>query len=41
LSEDRLPSALRDAIASPDSAVDVGAATVWEIAIEKASGKLK
>ena len=35
-----LPDALRAAIASPRNQVFVSAATVWEIAIKRASGKL-
>ena len=36
----RLPAALHAAIASPGSEVFVSAATVWEIAIKRALGKL-
>ena len=36
----RLPSELRAAIASPLNQVFVSAASVWEIAIKRASGKL-
>jgi PIN domain nuclease of toxin-antitoxin system len=35
-----LPAPLRTAIASPRNQVFVSAATVWEIAIKRASGKL-
>ena len=42
LSDDPLlPAAARDAIASPASEVVVSAATVWEIAIKKAVGRLE
>ncbi len=42
LSDDPLlPAAARDAIASPESEVLVSAATVWEIAIKKAVGRLE
>ena len=36
-----LPSLVRDAIASPVNEVLVSAATVWEIAIKKAVGRLE
>ena len=36
----RLPPAVADAIASPDTVVLVSAATAWEIAIKKAAGRL-
>ncbi len=36
----KLPSAIRDLIANPHNQVFVSAATVWEIAIKKALGKL-
>ncbi|MGA2349422.1 MAG: type II toxin-antitoxin system VapC family toxin [Terracidiphilus sp.] len=36
----KLPEVLRLAIASPHNEVFVSAATVWEIAIKRASGKL-
>jgi PIN domain nuclease of toxin-antitoxin system len=39
-SDRRLPEALQSAIASPGNQVFVSAATVWEIAIKRASGKL-
>jgi PIN domain nuclease of toxin-antitoxin system len=38
--DSRLPGNLRSAIASPENDVFVSAATVWEIAIKRASGKL-
>jgi PIN domain nuclease of toxin-antitoxin system len=42
LSDDpHLPPAAREAIALPDSEVLVSAATVWEIAIKKAAGRLE
>jgi PIN domain nuclease of toxin-antitoxin system len=41
LSDDPLlPQAARKAIASPDNEVLVSAATVWEISIKKAAGRL-
>jgi PIN domain nuclease of toxin-antitoxin system len=39
-SDSRLPKAFRSAIASPGNQVFVSAATAWEIAIKRASGKL-
>jgi PIN domain nuclease of toxin-antitoxin system len=36
-----LPTAAQDAIASPDAEVIVSAATIWEIAIKKAAGRLE
>ena len=36
----RLPVSLRSAISSPQNDVFISAATVWEIAIKRASGKL-
>jgi PIN domain nuclease of toxin-antitoxin system len=36
----RLPDSLRSEVASPRNQVFVSAATVWEIAIKRASGKL-
>jgi PIN domain nuclease of toxin-antitoxin system len=42
LSDDPLlPRAAREAIALPDSEVLVSAATVWEIAIKRAAGRLE
>ena len=41
LSDDPLlPAAAREAIASPESEVTISAASVWEIAIKKAAGRL-
>ena len=41
LSDDPLlPTAAREAIASPDAEVLVSAATAWEIAIKRAAGRL-
>ena len=41
LSDDpHLPAAAREAIASPENEVLVSAATVWEIAIKQAAGRL-
>lgn len=37
----QLPTAAREAIASPDNEVMVSAAAVWEIAIKKAVGRLE
>jgi PIN domain nuclease of toxin-antitoxin system len=36
----RLPVALKEAIADPQNAIYVSAASVWEIAIKRATGKL-
>jgi PIN domain nuclease of toxin-antitoxin system len=42
LGDDRaLPPLARDAIADPDTVVVVSAATAWEIAIKKATGRLE
>lgn len=42
LADDRsLPERARLAIASPDNAIVVSAATAWEIAIKKAAGRLE
>jgi PIN domain nuclease of toxin-antitoxin system len=42
LSDDpHLPRAAREAIALPDSEVLISAATVWEIAIKRAAGRLE
>ena len=38
--DSKLPSAIRDLIVDPHNQVFVSAATVWEIAIKKAIGKL-
>jgi PIN domain nuclease of toxin-antitoxin system len=38
--DSQLPEVLHSAIASPQNQVYVSAATVWEIAIKRASGKL-
>lgn len=40
LSDARLPEEFRAAIASPGNEVFVSAATVWEIAVKRGSGKL-
>ena len=37
----RLPTPARDAIASPENAVTISAATAWEIAIKKAARRLE
>jgi PIN domain nuclease of toxin-antitoxin system len=40
LAKDKLPEELRNAIASDENEVLVSAASVWEIAIKRAAGKL-
>ncbi|WP_271893699.1 type II toxin-antitoxin system VapC family toxin [Candidatus Phyllobacterium onerii] len=38
---DRLGSVTRDAIANPDNQIYISAASIWEIAIKSAKGKLR